>query len=103
MCGSLQLPCVRIESDFAVVVQAIRKGKSDNWRLFYLVNECLHSFLPGVYIEHVYRQKNLLADRLTAWAHKHKARRDIFRIEDCPPMVRTAYVADKMGLWVFRC
>lgn len=37
LCGSLQLPCVRIESDSAVVVQAIRKGKINNWMPFYVV------------------------------------------------------------------
>lgn len=80
LCGSLQLDHVCIESDSSVVVHAIRKGKIDNWKLFYVMNQCLNSFSNGFHIEHVYRQKNMVADRLAAWAHEHKDKLEIDRI-----------------------
>lgn len=98
MCRSLQITCVHIESDSALVVQMIRQGKLDNWRFYYIVSECLHSLLPGYHIDHVYKQKNMVADRLAVWAHEHNDHLDIYCIEDCPQMVRTAHVAGKLGL-----
>lgn len=102
LCGCLQLPRVCVESNLAFVVQAIQKRQSENWRFFYVVTECLRSFHPRYTIENVYRQKNMVADRLAAWAHIHEDIREFVRIEDCPPMVWTAYVSDKTGLWTFR-
>lgn len=63
LCRNLQIDSLYIESDSAVVVQAIHKGKVDNWRLFYLVNRCLDSFANRYHIDHMYRQKNTVADR----------------------------------------
>lgn len=57
---------------------------------------------PSFSIKHGYRHKNMVADRLAAWAHEHKSRINLFRIEDCPQIVKSAHVADNLGLWSFR-
>lgn len=99
LCHSLHISRISIESDAAVVVHAIKQGKIDNWRLQYIVQDCLQEFRGGYQIEHIFREKNMVTDRLAAWAHDHQQQLEVYRIQDCPQMVRSAYVADNLRIW----
>lgn len=67
-----------IDGDSAIVVSAIQTGYTNNWKLEYVIRQCLQGFNSGNRISHVYKQHNMVADRLADWAYEHQHRMDIY-------------------------
>lgn len=68
-CLALNISPVLIDSDSAIVVNAVRTGIIGNWRIEYPFRECMKLFSSSFEIIHGFRQKNHVADRLAAGAH----------------------------------
>lgn len=78
LCRELNIDPVLIESDSELVVKAIEARKVSNWQLEYPLPKCLMSFSDNFKIAHGFRQKNQVADRLAAVAHRVPRRWNIF-------------------------
>lgn len=90
-----------IECDSRIIVDAIRFGQIEHWRLIHLYRLC-RQHLPGSYtIHHSFRQTNIMADRLAAWAHIHLDQVESFQERNLPKSIRVAIRADQLGLWNF--
>lgn len=102
MCLAMNIAQVCVESDSMVVVMAVQPGRPDNWRLEFVLRECLNLIPARAEIVHGYRQKNQVADRLAAFAHAHKKRLEYYRVRGLPKEARRAFLADINGIWSFR-
>lgn len=102
LCKELKLSPVLIESDSMVVVAALRMDNMDNWSLSYAFRECRQLYTLEFEIVHGFRQKNMVADRLTTEAYNHRQHLEFFQVKDFPRQVRQTFTADKLGLWSFR-
>lgn len=72
LCQELQMDNVHVESDSMLVVNAILQRKINRWDLEYTFRECNALFLSSYSITHVYRERNMVADRLADWAYNHQ-------------------------------
>lgn len=102
LCKALNLSPVLIESDSSIVVTAVRSAHGDNWRLAYILRECVVLYTSDFELIHGYRQKNVVTDRLVAHAYSHQGRHEFFCVQDFPLVVRAGYSADRMDLWNYR-
>ncbi|XP_012855085.1 PREDICTED: uncharacterized protein LOC105974516 [Erythranthe guttata] len=78
VCQALRLSNVIIESDSLIVVNAIHGRSSISWDLTYMLCQCSEMLPSGYSITHIVRQKNVVADRLAAWAYNHMGYQDFF-------------------------
>lgn len=56
-CTDLGVVQVVVESDASIVVNAVRMGVVDNWRLEYLFRKCMQIFAPSFRIIHGYPRR----------------------------------------------
>lgn len=102
LCNSLQLTNVTGECDSQLVVDAISLGRLSHWRLIHIFRLCRRHFPESYTIHHSFRQTNVVAGRLAAWAHSHLDRVEIFNKRDLPTTIRTAIRAEQLAMWNFK-
>ncbi|XP_012848325.1 PREDICTED: uncharacterized protein LOC105968242 [Erythranthe guttata] len=102
VCQALRLSNVIIESDSVIVVNAIQGRSSISWDLTYMLRQCSEMLPSGYSITHIVRQKNVVADRLAAWAYNHMGYQDFFQTRDLPSSVWGMFRCNQLGLWELR-
>lgn len=102
LCQKLNATHVLIESDSLIVVTSLQQRYMSHWALEYVYRRCLATMGREYQISHVFRQKNIVADRLADYAHSHKSRREWFSPRELPILIQRAYVLDLHGLWNLR-
>lgn len=70
LCNSLQLSNVEVESDSKVAVQVLQGFHQVPWQLSYAIRRCRLRLDPFK-IQHVFRERNQVADKLAAHAYSH--------------------------------
>lgn len=104
LCHALGINQVMIESDSMLVVTAIRSRRVMSWRLEYVFRQCMVAlWSTPLVIDHIFRQRNMVADRLAAWAHEHKSSREVATMRNLPKQIRSYIITDKHGLPQLRC
>lgn len=102
LCRALQLEKVLIESDSLIVTSSMDRKHTDNWKLTYILRQCLVLIGEEYQVQHVLRQKNHVADRLVDYAHLQHGRIEFWTASSLPTSSRQAFTADLSGLWNFR-
>lgn len=101
MCRDLALESVLVESDSLVAVLALKELHASPWKYDYEIRVC--KALLGTYlIEHVFREKNTVADRLAAHAHAHRNAEVYVRTQDLPRAALHMLAKDRFGFSTFR-
>ncbi|XP_012837645.1 PREDICTED: uncharacterized protein LOC105958182 [Erythranthe guttata] len=77
LCKLMGVFLVTVETDSLLVVNAIRSN-CVAWDLVYVHRLWMQEVTDGCNFQHVFRQKNMVADRLANWAYTHKSSQEFF-------------------------
>lgn len=102
LCQNLNATHVFVESDLLIVVTAVQNERVSHWALEYVFRRCIAGMGGEHQIYHVYRQKNIVADRLADYAHSYNSPIEWFDSSEFPTSIQNSYSSDLHGLWNFQ-
>lgn len=99
---ALNLHLATIESDSMLVIQSMQHKSASAWQLSYVIRDCLQRCPDSYRLDHVYRQRNMVANRLADWVHTIDERFEFFREMDLPSQAKSWMLLDHQGIWMLR-